>query len=264
MAPPEWPAKRPANPRLNMPALRLKTKLVIAITFMVVLIVVVLQAFYISQVVRQRIQGTYTNTKNVALHVSALARNALDVDLRSTRIDLNDPVKVAAAEWELLQTDSALDSLLESVSANEPAIIDAGVTDAAGQVVVSSGTAGLLNSTSERQDFSSVANGGPRKQLEVIYGPPGLYNVSAEITRHDGSRFGDVRVVISTTLLKGELRDRMRSALISSATVILICLVVSALLSNLALRPLKAISRRLDLISSGQVEPVEMTTRRTD
>jgi PAS domain S-box-containing protein len=247
-----------------MPALRLKTKLVIAITLMVVMIVVVLQAFYISQLVRQRIQESYTDSKNVAYHVAAIARNALDVDLSSTKIDLNDPAKVEAAEWELLQTDTGLESLLESVYANEPTIVDAGITDAKGQIIVSSGTTGVLTSTAQRDDFSSVASGGIRKQLEVIYGPPRFYNISAEIRRHDGSRFGDARLVVSTTLLKAELQGRMRRAVISSAAAILICFLLSAFLSSFALRPLKAISRRLDLIASGQAEPGETTAKRSD
>ncbi len=246
-----------------MPALRLKTKLVIAITLMVVLIVAALQGFYLSQIVRQRIQESYTDTVDVGYHIAALARNALDVDLSNTKIDVNDRDKVTAAEWELLQTDTALASLLESVSANEPAIVDARITDSNGNVVVSSGT-GVVKSPSRREDFSSVVNGGVRKQLEVIYGPPRFYDISLEFSRHDGSRFGDVRVGVSTTFLKAELSQRMRSAVLWSVTVVVVCLLLSLIVSNLALRPLKAISRRLDLISSGQAEPAEATARRSD
>jgi len=41
-------------------------------------------------------------------------------------------------------------------------------------------------------------------------------------------------------------------------------MILAAALSNLALRPLAAISRRLDLISSGKVEPAEAAPRRSD
>ncbi|MGH9568875.1 MAG: hypothetical protein ACRD4F_04515, partial [Candidatus Angelobacter sp.] len=229
-----------------MPALRLKAKLVIAITLMVVAIVAVLQTLYLSQIVHQRIRETYTETQNVAAHIFALARNALDVDLSGTKINLNDPAQVTAAERELLQTDTSVASLLESVSANEPAIVDAIITDSSGAVVVSSGQSGVGKPAPDREGFSSVVTGGIRKQLEVIYGPPRFYNVSIPFTRRDGSRFGEVRVGVSTTLLKYELQDRMRRALIYSGLAILICLLISAVLSNLALRPLRAISRRLD------------------
>lgn len=247
-----------------MPALRLKAKLVIAIALMVVAIVAVLQALYISQIVHQRIRETYTETENVASHIFALARNALDVDLSDTKINLNDPAQVTAAERELLQTDTSVASLLESVSANEPAIVDAVITDSSGAVVVSSGQSGVGKAAPDREGFSSVVMGGIRKQLEVIYGPPRFYNVSIPFTRRDGSRFGEVRVGVSTTLLKYELQDRMRSALIYSGLAILICLLISAVLSNLALRPLRAISRRLDLISSGHAGTGEITARRSD
>ncbi|HKW75879.1 MAG TPA: ATP-binding protein [Terriglobales bacterium] len=247
-----------------MPSFRLKTKLVIGITFMVVVIVAVLQAFYLTQIVHQRIRETYNDTQNVAWHIFALGRNALDVDLSNTRVDLSDPVQVIAADKELLQTDTALAALLESVSANEPAIVDAVITDNSGQVVVSSNQAAIGKPAPERDDFSSVNDGGIRKQLDVLYGPPRFYNVRLTFTLRDGSRFGELRVGVSTTLLKYELRDRMRRALISSGLAILICLLISAALSTIALRPLKAISRRLDLISSGQAEPAEAAGRRDE
>jgi len=82
--------------------------------------------------------------------------------------------------------------------------------------------------------------------------------------RRDGSRFGDVAIGVSTILLKVDLRDQMKRALVLSGSAIAICLLLSLVLSNVALRPLKAISRRLDLISSGQMEPAGNASRRSD
>ena len=88
-----------------MPALRLKTKLVFAITAMVVVIVATLAALYISEVVHQRIQETYDVADLVAHQIFAVARPSLEVDLRSTRVDLNDPKQVDAAVQYELETD---------------------------------------------------------------------------------------------------------------------------------------------------------------
>jgi PAS domain S-box-containing protein len=76
--------------------------------------------------------------------------------------------------------------------------------------------------------------------------------------------FGEVRVGISTTLLRETLRPQIAQALIFSGSAILLSLILAAGLSNLALRPLAAISHRLDLISSGKADLVGTPSRRSD
>src|SRR5262249_50291415 len=80
----------------------------------------------------------------------------------------------------------------------------------------------------------------------------------------DGKPFGEVRVGVSTVFLKDQVQERMRRALLISGAVIFICMVVAAAVANLALQPLAAISRRLDLISAGHTEPAEAPSRRSD
>ena len=84
-----------------MPALRLKTKLVIAITGMVVAIVAALSTLYISEVVHQRIQEVYAVSDVIKLHVFAVLKPALDVDLSSSKVDLKDPKQVEDAVQDL-------------------------------------------------------------------------------------------------------------------------------------------------------------------
>jgi len=76
-----------------MPALSLKTKLVFAITAMVVAIVATLATVYISEVVHQRIHEIYQVADVIKLHVFAVSKPALGVDLSSTKVDLNDPIQ---------------------------------------------------------------------------------------------------------------------------------------------------------------------------
>ncbi len=102
-----------------MPALSLKTKLVFAITAMVVAIVATLATLYISEVVRQRFR-VYQVADVIKLHVFAVAKPALGVDLSSSKIDLNDPKQVEAAVQDLLQYDTGITALLESVTGDHP------------------------------------------------------------------------------------------------------------------------------------------------
>ena len=60
-----------------MPALRLKAKLVFAITGMVVAIVATLAALYIFEVVHQHIQDAYTTSSVLGHEIFAVSRDAL-------------------------------------------------------------------------------------------------------------------------------------------------------------------------------------------
>jgi PAS domain S-box-containing protein len=164
---------------------------------------------------------------------------------------------------EVLQTDSELNALLDSAVGNSPTIYDATITDALGHALLHSNAAYFGKALPHREEFASFVNGGIRKQLKVIYGPAQVYDVRLPLLR-DGKPFGEVRVGVSTVFLKDQVQGRMRRALLLSGGVIFICIVVAAAVANLALRPLAAISHRLDLISSGHTEAVEIPARRSD
>src|SRR5437588_5280503 len=95
--------------------LRLKTKLVLAITIMVVALVTTLSSIYISQLIKQRIDEAYQNGEFVASEVFQSTREALETDLANEKLDLNDPKVLQAATEESLQTDAGLNSLLQSI-----------------------------------------------------------------------------------------------------------------------------------------------------
>ncbi|HLI63469.1 MAG TPA: ATP-binding protein, partial [Terriglobales bacterium] len=77
--------------------------------------------------------------------------------------------------------------------------------------------------------------------------------------------FGDIRVGISTVFLQSEVRPQLRRALIFSLLAILLSLAFAAGVSNIALRPLEAISRRLDQMTAGVPDSaIDHDPRRTD
>src|SRR5215471_11729999 len=246
-----------------MPALRLKTKLVIAITGMVAAIVATIAGFYVAEVVRQRIFEAYNTSLLIERQVFSVARGALEADLSSTKIDVKDPVKVAAATEEILQTDYELNALLDSVVGYSPDIYDVAIVDVRGQALLHTNSAYFGKIVPQREDFSQIVNGGIRKQLKVMYGPAQVYDVRLPLIRNS-KPFGKVRIGVSTVFLKHQVQEKMQGALILSGAAIFICMVVAAGLSNLALQPLAAISRRLDVISSGQAETPDLPAPRAD
>jgi len=247
-----------------MPALRLKTKLVISITLMVVVIVASLAAFYIHEVVRQRVQETNEDAKAIAEMTEAAANGALQVDLSDTNINLNDPSQVNKQLEYFLETDSAVNSLLESWIGTNNFISDIAITDTEGKVLSHSDPSFLGKTIERREDFSDLVNASVWKQIKLIFGPYRAYEFRVGVQKQDGSPFGEVRVGILTTFLRADIGGKVKRAAEFSGGAILFSLLIAAVVSTLALRPLTAISRRLDLLASGQAEPKETGLKRSD
>lgn len=234
-----------------MPRLRLKTKLVLAITAMVVALVVALSWIYVSQLMRQQIRSTYDNADFIAREVLSGAQQALQIDLESTRIDLTDPKQVRAAVAEILQSDPGLNSLLQSVVGYSPTIYDVSIVDEQGRAMLHTDASLLDKEMPKRHDLSELRDGPFKEQLDVVYGNPRVYDVRLPIQLRSGAPFGEIRVGVSTVFLKSELQPQLNRALIFSAILIFISLLLAAGLSNFALQPMEAISKRLDVMTGG-------------
>ncbi|HZD95966.1 MAG TPA: hypothetical protein VE133_17020, partial [Candidatus Sulfotelmatobacter sp.] len=205
-----------------MPALRLKTKLVIAITGMVVAIVATLSTLYISEVIRQRIHEVYAVAEVIKHHVFAVSKPALAVDLSSSKIDFNDSKQVQDAVQELLQSDVGMSALLESVTGDSPSILDASIVNADGLALLHTNPALQGTIVGPRPDFADVMNAGIRQQLKLVYGPPVTYDVRLPLIQTATRKpFGEVRVGVHTEFLKEEIKLQIRRALIYSGTAIL-------------------------------------------
>ena len=95
--------------------LKLKTKLVISISAMVVALVATLSYIYVSQMLRLRVREAYQSGDFTAHQIYHGAREALELDLSNARVDPDDAQAVAAAIEDSLQTDPGLNSLLQSI-----------------------------------------------------------------------------------------------------------------------------------------------------
>src|SRR5579859_649635 len=246
-----------------MPALRLKIKLVFAITGMVLAIVATISTLYISEVVHQRVQQTSSDGDVIAHQIYTMVRDTLETDLSNSRLDLNDPKQVEAATEEVLQTDLGVSSLLQSIVGYSPTIYDVAITNTSGRILLHNNENLIGKIAPQREGISSLVNGGTWKQLKLVYGHAREYDVRVPLVR-DGAAFAEVRVGVQTVFLQDQLRPLVNRALIFSGIAIFASLVLAAGLSNFALRPLEAISHRLDLISSGQLEAAEAPPRRAD
>lgn len=231
--------------------MRLKAKLVVAISGMVFMLVAVLCALYVSQLLEQRVSDAYESGNFVAREVFYSTRQAIENGLGGERANFSDPRVLHDAVTRSLQNDRGLNALLESVIGYSSTIFDVAVTDAGGRAILHSDPSQVGKIVPARPDFSLIKTGGFLRQLRMVYGPPEVYNVTIPLERNEGP-FVFIRVGIRSTFLKSDLQPQLHRALFFALTAILMSLVFAAILSNLALRPLEMISRRLDQLSSGE------------
>ncbi len=247
-----------------MGRMRLKTKLVLAISGMVFALVAVFSYLYVSHLVRQRTVEAYDSADFVAKEIREAAREASQIDLSSAFVDESNQKQVEEVLDEALKTDPGLNTLLQSVVGFSPTVSDAAIADVNGRAIVHTDPAAIGSRLQPRQDFREVRDGSFVDQLKVVYGAPRVYDVYLPIQRQ-GRPFGDIRVGISTVFLKSEVKPQLTRALTFSIIAILVSLALAAGVSNIALRPLEAIGRRLDQMTAGVPDTTpEPDPRRTD
>ena len=117
--------------------MRLKTKLVLAITGLVVVMVTVLSGLYLSQLLHQQIEQSFASNDILAHQIVFATRHALDNGLKNRPVDPNNPDELRKAVAASLREDQGLAALLNSVIRYSPTVWDISISDWNGRVLVS-------------------------------------------------------------------------------------------------------------------------------
>jgi len=229
--------------------MRRKTKIVLAITFMVVVMVSAFSYLYVSLLVRNWISRADESAKMFNLTAAYVAANAVP-DLASTRIDTDNPKAVSAAIEAYMREDANLNDMIDSIAGSNTSVYDAGIVDLDNRALLHSNSQLIGKVLSTRPALSDLQNAHLRDQLRMIYSAPQVYDVSAPLDLNH-TRFGTIRVGISTVFLRDELTSRLRHAIVFSVASIFFSILLAAFIANVALGPLKEISRNLDSVSEG-------------
>jgi len=232
--------------------------IVFVITTLFTTLVVGFSWVYLSQLLRQRLLWADETASQLSNQLEYAASKAVP-DLTSTRVDTNNPKALRAAIANYLHADTNLNDMLESVVGNSRIIYDAAIIDPSGVAILDTNPALNGKPVPERPRLTELRDAGFRRQLRMLYGPATVYDVSIGLEL-DGQAFGSVHVGVSTVFLRNELTPKLQQAAFFSVVAIFCSLVLSAVVSNVALGPLKAIARNLDTASAGDLLPDEDTS----
>ncbi len=229
--------------------------IVLVITTLFTALVVGFSWIYLSQLLRQRLLWADETASQLTNQLEYTASKAVP-DLTSTRVNTNNPKAMRAAITNYLQTDANLNDQLEALVGNSPIIYDAAIIDPNGVAILDTNPALNGKPVPERSPLSGLRDAGFRRQLRMLYGPGTVYDVSIGLEL-DGQAFGSVRVGVNTVFLRNEMTPRLQQAAFFSVVAIFCSLLLGAVVSNVALGPLKAIARNLDSASAGDLLPAE-------
>jgi len=232
--------------------------IVLVITTLFTALVVGFSWIYLSQLLRQRLLWADETASQLTNQLEYAASKAVP-DLTSTRVDTENPKAMRAAITNYLQTDTNLNDMLESVVGNSRIIYDAAIIDPNGMAILDTNPALNGKPVPDRAPLSVLRDASFRRQLRMLYSLSTVYDASIGLEL-DGQAFGGVRVGVSTVFLRNELTPKLQQAAFFSVLAIFCSLVLAAVVSNVALGPLKAISRNLDSASAGDLLPAEETS----
>jgi signal transduction histidine kinase len=233
--------------------MRLKTKLVLAITGLVFLVVTVLSWLFLEQLLAQRISQSYAANDMVAHQILYGTQLALNNGLRGRQIDPNNPNALRIAVSDSLQHDEGLNALLNSVIRYSPTVFDVAIADRDGRALLSTDPTQDNVQLPQREDYDRLQHAGVITTMRAVFGPPRDYNIVLPLER-EKQPFITVRVGIHSTFLRNVFEPWIWASLTFTGVAILSSLLVAALLANLALQPVEQISVRLDALEQASFE----------
>jgi signal transduction histidine kinase len=227
--------------------MRLKTKLVLAITGLVFLVVFTLSWIFLGQLLRQRMSQAYSANDMVAHQIAmATQRSLADVSAK-------DPKALRAAVAKALRSDHAVTELLSSAIRYAPTVFDVTIADSEGRGLLSTDPTNLDHLVPQRPEYAELESGGLLQLLKVVFGPPRVYNLTLPLLLNS-EPFATVRVGVRTTFLRFVVEPWLFAALAYTGIAILCSLVFAAFLANLALKPIEQIGARLDALALAEAE----------
>ena len=233
--------------------LRLRTKLTLVMTGLVLLVAAVVSGVFAAQLLQQLLQATSVRATDLAGQVFTQAQHALtDAGERGLRPGSDNPQEIHDYVRRAFEINEGLHAQLKAAKDN-PLIYEVSITDHDGMVLSSTDENLPGKYLPRRTPLSQLVQRNFLHQVKVLAGPSKVFEFDYPFSK-GGQPFGEVRVALDSGFLLKEIEPSLRT----SATIVLVALVISTLLaavvSRATLAPLQDIAAQLDRISAGEYD----------
>jgi PAS domain S-box-containing protein len=233
--------------------LRLRTKLTLVMTSLVLLVAAVLSGVFAAQLLDQLLQATKDRAGDLAGQVFLQAQHSLtDAGRQGLRPASESPQEIHDYVRHAFEIDEGLHTQLKAAKEN-PLIYEVSITDQDGMAMISTDENLPGRFLARRPPLSQLLQRNFVQKVKVLSGPTKVFELDYPFNKGK-QPFGEVRVVLNVGLLLSEISP----SLWTSGTIALLAVVVSTLLaaivSRATLAPLQDIAAQLDRISAGQYD----------
>jgi PAS domain S-box-containing protein len=233
--------------------LRLRTKFTLVMTSLVLLVVTVLSGVFAAQLLDQVLLETNARVNDLSSQVFLEARNAIKATAESgLRPQSDSPQEIHDYVRHAFEINEGLRTLLKAAKVN-PLIYEVSVTDNDGMVLVSTDDTQQGEFLPRRTPLSQLVQRNFLQKVRVLAKQSSKYEVDYPFT-NGNAPFGEVRVVISSSLLLDDIKPSLRTSGIIVLVALVISTLLSAIVSRATLAPLVDITAQLDRISAGQYD----------
>ena len=220
--------------------LRLKTRLTLTITTLVLVVLSIVSLFTIITFTREQIRATYDNGVLISKQVYEQVRMALSSEPTPPPGD-TDPEAISNYIRKVLQEDLGLQALFESTTSSSQVILYLAVTDPHGHVLAHNDSSQLGQRMPPADSMLDLKNANFLTQLRYINAPLKICEVTSEMVAGDRS-LGHVRVAMSTNLIKEDLEKFLTRNLYIAGISLLLATTLAAVFAQVLLNPLTFIS----------------------
>jgi len=239
----------------------LKAKLTGLIAFLVLLVVLATSTLYLSSLSGQALGEVESKAQYLANEIYHQASAVLAQSRMPSTKSPADSEELRRFVQSTLVSDPGLNSMMESAVGYSPTIYYVCITDERLEVLIHDDPGEIGRRFIPANSFRGLVRAGVVRQLQVIYGPPRVYEVVLPLAMGD-KPLVDVRVGVSTVFLRDKITPDLHAALELSVLTILLATVSAGLLSYRVLRPLESISEGVERLARGEfMEPVQLKRR---
>ena len=225
--------------------MRLKTKLVLAITSLVFFITGTVSLVYVSQLLHSAVQQSYDTNRMVADQIQFALRNALETGLRDRKVDPDNPAQLRELATAAVRDNAALQAVVDSVNRYSLTVYDINIGDSQSNTILSTNPDNEDKPLPNRPNLKQLLDANQIDLISEVFGSPKVFDVVVPLDRN-GEPFATVHIGVRTTLLRAVYAPWLEEALTLMGFALIAALVTAFLLGDRALRPMEEISMQLD------------------
>jgi signal transduction histidine kinase len=217
----------------------IKAKQVAGVTTLVVVVVAALSGYHLAALARLSLGETASRGEMLAQAIFQRAREVV--------------AQGGADPYEALRADGGLRSILESSIGYSRNVTYAAIVNKDGIAVAHSFPTLEGQPMAKQEDLAPLVTARAFEQFRAVLVGDRTFEIRQPILAGD-QQFGDIRIGVSTLLVRSELRSALWGAAGTTALALLVSSVFAMLLSQWMLRPIHVIQSGLSRLGRGELD----------